>query len=449
QKTEPNKPDVVFSKAGIHGFLTKSTTIQNFFLNGLRLPVEAFEPLCTNENIIEIQLKEISLTDNDIIQLAGYIEKAKSLQRLYMNNLIVDRPEAPAEPEKEGESTEEAAPAATLAPEPDLKRKTTKIPQDDIGAMNLVKAFEKNHNMTKLDIDYSSFQRMVWWQRLTALNKKRNGETYEEETHDFFDEEGDLNLDTMEKAVDPAQEVANKEGEVVNTWESTITNVVPGDDSDDTILKFAEETKPGEDAPAVVKPKSFDSPVVILSTLKSNILRTAASLAEQNVEYTKAKEVEEAVDYIEQAERGITAKHYKFIMDWGSQDRLSERGVYFLSAISDNDRVPDAQEAIIREMVLRIKLSKAPEAEGGEKVEHAATDYIPETYMSETTISARVAKYPTLKHVESVKNIYEDGCLYVLFLSDKILDGIDHDIDSLWNALNFWDQLIYLANKHL
>ncbi|KAJ3277400.1 hypothetical protein HDU76_010379, partial [Blyttiomyces sp. JEL0837] len=49
----------------------------------------------------------------------------------------------------------------------------------------------------------------------------------------------------------------------------------------------------------------------------------------------------------------------------------------------------------------------------------------------------------------AVKNIFQDGCLYVLFLSDKILDGIDHDIDTLWNALNFWDQLIYLADKHL
>ncbi|KAJ3291915.1 hypothetical protein HDU76_007216, partial [Blyttiomyces sp. JEL0837] len=155
QKIEPNKPDVVFSKAGIDGFLTKSTTINNFFLNGLHLPVEALEPLSTNESIVEIQLKEITLTDNDLIQLAVYIEKAKSLQHLYLNGLTVDRLEAPAEPEKEGESKEEAAPAATLAPEPDLKRKTTKIAQEDIGAMYLVKAFEKNHNMTKLDIDYS------------------------------------------------------------------------------------------------------------------------------------------------------------------------------------------------------------------------------------------------------------------------------------------------------
>ncbi|KAJ3328681.1 hypothetical protein HDU76_009503 [Blyttiomyces sp. JEL0837] len=480
QRTPPRETDLIFSKAGIHGFLTKSTTINNLFLNGLRLSVEAFEPLCNNESIIEIQLNGVTLTDDELIQLAGYVEKAKSLQRLHMNNLMVDHPELPEEPEKEGESTEETA----HEPQPDLEKKTTKIDQDDIWAVTLVTAFEKNEKMTKLEID-SYVIGIGLWHRLNNLNKKRNGE----------EEDVDPDLNTTERAAadDAAQdsekkggdnkteggekkevdenkeEDKKKEGDEKNDgdekkeeeeqWGFKITNVIPGDNSETAILKFAEEKTPDENTPAVGKPKSLDSPVVILSTLKSNILRTAASLAEQNVEYTKAKEVEEAVDYIEQAERGITAKHYKFIMDWGEQDRLGDPGVYFLSAISASDKVPEAQEAIIREIMLRIKVSKAPEAADDKKEEgdaqamlepeHAATDYIQEQYFFVRTISTQVAKYPTLKHVENVKNMFQDGCLYVLFLSDKILDGIDHDIDTLWNALNFWDQLMYLADKHL
>ncbi|KAJ1548755.1 hypothetical protein HK405_015635, partial [Cladochytrium tenue] len=69
------------------------------------------------------------------------------------------------------------------------------------------------------------------------------------------------------------------------------------------------------------------------------------------------------------------------------------------------------------------------------------------TISDENMVASRSIAYPEIKIVPTFKEVESDRCLYVCVISEKILDFMDRDLDTLWRVLNLWDYLMRQAEK--
>ncbi|KAJ3330368.1 hypothetical protein HDU76_005835 [Blyttiomyces sp. JEL0837] len=418
QKAKDQRP---LSEACLLKFLMDNKTVKKLGLSSLPLCFNGFDGLLFNSTLTHLCLDGVIIDVNSLVKLAGNITGSLSIQQVSLLNLEIKV--SSSDNNEDGTAADDKDP--------------------DRGIKALIEAFKANLNLAC--IKYSSTrdnQELI--KELSALVENRGSvigdDAADELLRDKFgriplsgtSENGNSNYDDHD--TDPMNDEDNEIRKI-------IVGLVPGESTPEPILKFADPPRPSKSI--LFKPSN---PITDLANLKCTILRTSATLAEVNAELSKGREIEKAVRMIQSVEKDVVPSRAFVEVNWGLREKLGENGVYILGGVGEV-RVAvgsSLEDMVVKELRLRLLGSVQPSIVSTNKV--IGEDNVKPS--EHRKVETAIVNYPEVQCVENYPDSQEVDGVYVVILSESILNGIERDIDALWNALTLWDHLMIHATRN-